>query len=190
MNLNKLSDEELMHQFQQGKETAYNILVERYQNKLLTHIFYYVKDKERAEDIVQDAFVRLYLHRDKYKDIAKVSTWIYTIATNLAKTDITKFTRVDKFSITGKDGENDFEIKDHNASTDGSVLKNELRDILMNAIGCLEEKFREVIVMRDLENLSYDEIAEVLDVPVGTVKSRINRARITLREIVKDYVEI
>lgn len=190
MNLNKLSDEELMWHFQQGKETAYNILVERYQGKLLTHIFYYVKDRERAEDIVQDAFVRLYLHRDKYKDIAKVSTWIYTIATNLAKTDITKHSRVDKFSITGKEGENDFEINDHHASTDGSLLKNELRDILMKAIEQLEEKFREVIVMRDIENLSYDEIAEILEVPVGTVKSRINRARLNLRELVQDYIKI
>ncbi|MFB5622410.1 MAG: RNA polymerase sigma factor, partial [Nitrosarchaeum sp.] len=78
MDLKKLSDEELMFKFQKGNDLAYNEIVDRYKNKLLNHIYYYVKSREIAEDIVQDALVRVYLNKDKYKDIAKVSTWIYT----------------------------------------------------------------------------------------------------------------
>jgi len=76
-DLKRLSDEELMFRFQKGDDSAYNEIVERYKNKLLNHIFYYLKDREWAEDIVQDTFVRVYLNKDKYKEIAKVSTWIY-----------------------------------------------------------------------------------------------------------------
>ena len=189
MSLTSMTDEELMRKFQKGKESAYNEIVARYKNKLLNHIYYFVKDRSLAEDIVQDAFVRVYLNKDKYTDIAKVSTWIYTIANNLAKTQLTKNSRMDKFSITGKDGAKDFEINDTHASTDTAILRDELKKKLMDSIDALEEKFREIIVMRDIDQLSYEDIAEVLDIPVGTVKSRLNRARMNLRSLIHNYVK-
>ena len=188
MKLSRFSDEELMHRFQKGDEKSYYEIVARYKDKLLNHIFFYVKNREAAEDIIQDAFVRVYLNKDKYKDLAKVSTWIYTIAINLAKTEINKSSRAEKFSITGKNGEKDFELPDKHNITDEPVLKKELKETLMSAIESLDDKFREIILLRDIDGLSYEEIAEVLEIPVGTVKSRINRARLNIRELVSGYM--
>jgi len=189
MNLKKLTDEELMLRFQNGDEDSYSELVERYKNKLMNHIFYYMKDRESAEDIVQDTFVRVYLNKEKYKEIAKVSTWIYTIAINLAKTALSRSGKMNSFSITGKDGENDYEIKDKHSSTDRDVLKNELSDIIMSSIDSLEEKFREIVMLRDIDEMSYEEIAALLQIPTGTVKSRLNRARLNLRDAITDYIK-
>ena len=187
--LSLLTDEELMFKFQGGNEVAYNEIVGRYKNKLLNHIFYYTKNKESAEDIVQDAFIRVYLNKDKYKEIAKVSTWVYTIAINLAKTFLAKEKKKNKFSITGKDGEGDFEIPDKKTSTDKAVLRGELGDIIKDSIDDLDEKFREIVLLRDVDEMSYDEIATVLNIPEGTVKSRLNRARLNLREVLVNYVK-
>ena len=187
--LSLLTDEELMFKFQGGNEEAYNEIVGRYKNKLLNHIFYYTKNKESAEDIVQDAFIRVYLNKDKYKEIAKVSTWVYTIAINLAKTFLAKEKKKNKFSITGKDGESDFEIPDKKTSTDKPVLVGELGDIIKDSIDGLDEKFREIVILRDVDEMSYDEIAVVLNIPEGTVKSRLNRARLNLREVLVHYVK-
>ncbi|MDD4204783.1 MAG: sigma-70 family RNA polymerase sigma factor [Candidatus Delongbacteria bacterium] len=189
MNLKKLTDEELMLRFQNGDEDSYSELVERYKNKLMNHIFYYMKDRESAEDIVQDTFDRVYLNKEKYKEIAKVSTWIYTIAINLAKTALSRSGKMNSFSITGKDGENDYEIKDKHSSTDRDVLKNELSDIIMSSIDSLEEKFREIVMLRDIDEMSYEEIAALLQIPTGTVKSRLNRARLNLRDAITDYIK-
>ncbi len=189
MGLNSKSDEDLMYEFQKGKESAFNILVTRYKDKLVNHIYYYVKSREKAEDIVQDAMVRVYLNKDKYTGIAKVSTWVYTIANNLAKTELTKSKRVVKFSISGKDGDGDFEIHDKKAVTDDALLKQELKDKLSESIDKLEDKFREIIILRDVDEMSYEDIGATLDIPVGTVKSRLNRARLNLRDIVFDYVK-
>lgn len=189
MNLRRASDEELMFSFQKGNERAYQEIIKRYKDKLLNHIFYFVKSKETAQDVLQDTFVRVYLNKDKYKDIAKVSTWIYTIAINLSKTELAKGKRYDKFSITGKNGEKDYEIRDNHASTDKEILKNEMKQKILDSIDLLEEKFKEIIVLRDIDNLSYEEISEILEIPVGTVKSRINRARLSLRDQIYDYVK-
>lgn len=185
----KMTDEELMHMFQDGDESAFNELVDRYKNKLSNHIYYFVKNEELVEDIVQNAFVRVYMNKEKYKDVAKVSTWIYTIAINLAKTEIAKRNRAEVFSITGKDGESDFEISDSSARTDEPVMQNELKEKLNEAINNLDEKFREIVLLRDVDELSYEEISSVLDIPVGTVKSRLNRARMILREMIYEYVK-
>ncbi len=189
MDLKKLTDEDLMHRFQEGDINSYNEIVERYKDKLLNHLFYFVKSKELAEDIVQDALVRVYLNKEKYKDIAKVSTWIYTIANNLAKTQLTKLKKADVVSITQDEGERDLEIKDTKASTDNPILRKELGELVMEAIENLDDKFREIIIMRDIDELSYDEIASIMNIPVGTVKSRINRARLTLRSDLENYLE-
>ncbi len=185
----RVTDEELMFRFQNGEEACYEELVDRYKNKLLNHIFYYMKDRESAEDIVQDTFIRVYVNKDKYKEIAKVSTWVYTIANNLAKTALSRSSKMNAFSITGKDGETDYEIKDKNSSTDEPVLKNELNDIIMSRIDELDEKFKEIVLLRDIDEMSYEEIAALLQIPTGTVKSRLNRARLNLRDALSDYVK-
>ena len=184
-----LTDEKLMLDFQKGNGKAYNELVDRYKDKLLNHIYYYTKSKERAEDIVQETFVKVYLNKEKYKEIARVSTWIYTIAINLAKTELMKNGKMKKFSISGDDGERDFEIKDVHTSTDKEVMQNELKEKLLNSIELLGEKFKEIIIYRDIDELSYDEIASIINIPVGTVKSRLNRARLILRDLVFGYVK-
>ncbi|MFO7810194.1 MAG: sigma-70 family RNA polymerase sigma factor [Candidatus Delongbacteria bacterium] len=189
IELKKFTDEELMFRFQKGDENAYNEIVERFKNKLLNYIYYFMKDREAAEDIVQDTFIRVYLNKDKYKEIAKVSTWIYTIAKNLAKTALSRASKMNSFSITGKEGENDYEIKDKHSSTDDPVIKNELNDIIMSRINNLEEKFREIVILRDIDEMSYEEIAALLKIPTGTVKSRLNRARLNLRDSLAEHLK-
>lgn len=186
----QINDEELMFLFQKGDYDAYNEIVDRYKNKLITHIFFYLKDREASEDVVQDALVRLYLNKDKYNGSAKLSTWVYTIAINLAKTALIKRGKVNKVSITAKDDDNsDFEIKDESMIADKELYRKELNEKIFSSIDKLDEKLKEVVLLRDINELSYEEIADILEIPIGTVKSRLNRARFFLKDAIYDYIK-
>ena len=176
------SDEQLMLLFQGGNENAYIELVNRYKNKLINFIFNYLGDIESSEDIVQDTMIKLYQKKHYYKEIAKFSTWLYTIAKNLANTELRKrkqrkTTLLSQFSKDDKMYDlpsNDNEI--------GQEIQTEIvSKIIREAVGQLSEKFKTVITLRDIQQLSYEDISEIIDVPIGTVKSRINRARLQLQ---------
>jgi RNA polymerase sigma-70 factor (ECF subfamily) len=189
------TDEELIARFQSGDIYAYEQLVRRYKEPLLNFIFRFIGDLVEAEDIVQDTFYRVYKNKHYYKEVAKFSTWIYTIASNLAKTELRRRRRKRFFSIN-KETPNEKEVEIPDLKTDPEVEANTVvtEKIIQKAIGKLPQKFRQVIVLRDIQGFSYEEISSIIKVPLGTVKSRVNRARLRLQEdlgfLLKDIDDI
>ena len=179
------SDKELILRFQQGDELAYVELVNRYRNRLMNFVFRFVGSFQEAEDIVQDTFVKLYQKKDYYRPISAFSTWIFTIASNLAKTELRKRKRR-KVSYLSQIGieEKDFDIPVED-TTDEETVGEYTESQIQDAIQSLQLHFRTALILRDIEELSYEEISKILDVPLGTIKSRINRARLQLQEKLK-----
>jgi len=179
------SDKELILRFQQGDELAYVELVNRYRDRLINFVFRFVGSFEEAEDIVQDTFVKLYQKKDYYRPISEFSTWIFTIASNLAKTELRKRKRR-KVSYLSQIGieEKDFEIPVED-TTDEETVGEYTESQIQDAIQSLQLHFRTALILRDIEELSYEEISKIIDVPLGTIKSRINRARLQLQEKLK-----
>ena len=180
------TDEELISRFQNGDEQAYTELANRFRDRLMSFVFRFVNDSVVAEDIVQDTLVKLYTHKDYYRNIAKFSTWIYTIAGNLAKTELRKNKRrkVTNLSEMGKDDwQYDIPSDEDTAKT---VHEQFVGEQIQKAIQSLPDHFREVIILRDIQELSYEEVSSIVEVPLGTVKSRINRARLQLQEMLKE----
>jgi len=183
------TDEELIFRFQEGDEYAYLELVNRYRDRLMNFAYRFLGNEEDAEDIVQDTFVKLYTHRHFYRNIARFSTWIYTITANLAKTELRKRKRrkVSYLSQMGTE-EKDFDLPTEDTTddyTEGRFTESHIQD----AIQKLPLHFRTAVILRDIQELSYEEISNILNVPLGTVKSRINRARLQLQEELRHVKE-
>jgi len=180
------TDEELISRFQNGEEQAYIELVNRYRDRLMSFVYRFVNDQVVAEDIVQDTLVKLYTHKDYYRNIAKFSTWIYTIAGNLAKTELRKNKRR-KVTNLSEMGTDDWQYDiPGNEDTAEEVYGKFDGEQIHKAIQSLPDHFREVIILRDIQELSYEEVSSIVEVPLGTVKSRINRARLQLQEMLKE----
>ncbi|MFQ5706225.1 MAG: RNA polymerase sigma factor [bacterium] len=185
------SDEELIERFQRGDLYAFDLIVKRYKDQLLNFVFRFVGNQEESEDIVQETFLRVYRKRKAYKRIAKFSTWIYTIAGNLARTELRRRKRRKLFSISDLGFEDrDYEISDEGLTPESQadgILKEE---IIQKEINKLSPKFRQVILLRDVQELSYEEISKIIKVPIGTVKSRVNRGRLKLQSRLKHLKRI
>ena len=184
-NLNNLTDEELIVKFQQtNNERAFEILVKRFKNPLVNFVYRFLGDYDSCVDVVQDTFVKVYRYKDRYTNVAKFSTWIYTIAINLAKTEYKRRKRVKLFSISGG-GEEDssVEIKDNNFRPDKNLDNQFKEEQIQKALLKVKVVYREPVILRDIQGLSYEEIAEILNIEVGTVKSRINRGRKRLQKL-------
>ena len=183
----RYTDEELIARFQKGDEQAYTELVIRYRDKLMTFVFRFVNDMEQAEDIIQDTMLKLYTHKHYYRNIAKFSTWIYTIAGNLAKTELRKkkTRKVTNISQMGPE-DRDYELPSVAPETDEIVQSEYIEKKIQAAIQNLPLHFRTVTILRDIQELSYEEISKIVEVPLGTVKSRINRARLQLQNELKN----
>lgn len=187
------SDEDLMEFFQEGKELAFNELVRRYTDRLHNFLYRYTHNHQDCEDLVQETFLRVHKSKHSYERIAKFSTWMYTIALNLAKSLFKKKQRMQKVSIHKDDGNpDDFEmlIEDKNILADEELHQKLSIIQLEKALTELPKEFRDVIVYRDLQQLSYDEISEITGVAMGTVKSRINRGRAQIQQLIKNYVDL
>ena len=184
----KFSDEELILRFQKGDEQSYIELVNRYRDRLINFIYRFVNDIESAEDIVQDALLKVYTHKHYYKNIAKFSTWLYTIAGNLAKTELRKkkTRKVTNLSQMGPE-DKDYELTSNEPKTDEATQNEYLEKRIQIAINKLPLHFKTVTILREIQELSYEEISKIVDVPLGTVKSRINRARLQLQKELKDF---
>ena len=175
------TDEELISRFQNGDERAYVELVNRYKDRLLNFVFQFLGDIEQAEDVVQDTMLRLYEKKHYYKEIAKFSTWIYTIARNLANTELRKRKRRKTTYLSQLSKERQFEIPAIQDDVDQSLHNEFINDRIQSAINNLPKHFKIVIILRDIQELSYEDISNIVEVPLGTIKSRINRARIQLQ---------
>lgn len=177
------SDEQLIKRFQEGDLYAFEMIVHKYKNQLTNFVYNFLGNRIDAEDVVQETFLRVYKNKHRYKQIAKFSTWIYTIASNLAKTELRRRKRRKLFSISQLGFEDkDYDIPD-SAFSPEKVIEEDFKGREIRAeINKLPEKFREVVVLRDVQEFSYEEISRILHIPIGTVKSRANRGRLRLQK--------
>jgi RNA polymerase sigma-70 factor (ECF subfamily) len=178
----KDTDYRLMRAIQNGDMVAFNELVDRYKNRLMNVIGRMLSSREEAEDIVQETFVRVYQHRQSFNFQHCFSTWIYTIGLNLARNELRRRKKFKFYEISDMQG-NEAEL-----SVEAKIPSG-LPKALDQAMRSLPEKYRMAFILRDIEELPYEEVAKVLNVPLGTVKSRVNRARMMLRDKLKPRME-
>ncbi|HSQ28744.1 MAG TPA: sigma-70 family RNA polymerase sigma factor [Gemmatimonadaceae bacterium] len=177
-----------------GEERAFQELVERYQTRLLNFIYRTIGDREKAEDLVQEVFIRVYRHIHRFDRTKKFSTWVYTIASNLAKNELRNRSRnplVLFQTIKGNWDEDDrpLQFEDPSARPDDMFRKRHLRALVEETVARLPEHHRQVFVLRELEGKSYEEIAEITECNLGTVKSRLNRARTAFASIIEPKID-
>jgi RNA polymerase sigma-70 factor (ECF subfamily) len=187
IKLRELSDEELILEFQKNNtEDAFNILVQRYKNPLTNFVFRFLGDYESCADVVQETMIKVYRYKDSYNSVAKFSTWIYTIAGNLARTEYRRQRRQNFFSINDYGEEHQtYDLPDESYRPDVITESGIKDEIIQKALLKVKETYREAVILRDIQGLSYEEISEILGVNEGTVKSRINRGRAQLQELLK-----
>ena len=187
--MSESSDEELMSLFQQGEEAAYTLLVQRYKDELTNFAQRFLGDRDDAEDVVQEAFVRVWRNRNAYTPAGKFSTWLYAIASNLAKTRLRRWAlrRIVRLGGPRPDG-TVFDLPDEGERPDGAADENLREERIQQALKVLPVKFREIVVLRDIQQLSYEEIVAITGCAMGTVKSRINRGRALLRDQLRDLL--
>jgi RNA polymerase sigma-70 factor (ECF subfamily) len=185
IDYHKTNDEDLMNLFQKGDNFAFDELVKRYKQPLANFVYRFTSNYDDSLDIVQDTFVKVFNYKDHYQNVAKFSTWLYTIASNLAKTSIRRKKRFKLFSsnlFKNKDEDLEIEYPDNDIKPDENT-DNKLRaELIQKALSKIALHYREVVILRDIMELSYDEISEITKLPKGTVKSRINRGRLYLKE--------
>ncbi|MEO8074385.1 MAG: sigma-70 family RNA polymerase sigma factor [Acidobacteriota bacterium] len=191
--IENLSDHELIDSAKGGDEPAFAEIVRRYRNPITNYLYRFLNDYEEAVDLAQETFVRVYFALERYHTEYAFSTYIYRIATNLAISELRKRKRRKLVSLTGffqygDDEEEDFQPPDEKPLPDVNLIENEQSKTIGRAIATLPEKYRAPIVLREIEGKSYDEIAEILDLGLGTTKSRINRARGLLKEKLKNLI--
>jgi RNA polymerase sigma-70 factor (ECF subfamily) len=177
------TDEELIARFQEGDVYAFEQIVHRYKDPLINFVYHFLGDRIDAEDVVQETFLRVFKKKQLYQSIAKFSTWIYTIAGNLAKTELRRRRRRRILSLTRMGHEDkDYEVPDIYSSPERMVDSDMKEKEIRKEIEALPVKFREVVVLRDIQEFSYEEISTILGIPLGTVKSRVNRGRLRLQK--------
>ena len=187
IDYSSLTDEKLIKIVQNGDDIAFNEIVNRYRDKLLNYINGFMNEIAVSENLVQDTLLKAYTNADKYQEIAKFSTWIYTIAKNCALTEYRKIKRRKTFSfsqLSNKDNEFTLERIQGEENQDLSS-DTETYNAIRGAISKLPGEFREIIILKDIQEHSYDEISTITSLALGTVKSRINRGRKKLKEIIE-----
>ncbi|MDR8392565.1 sigma-70 family RNA polymerase sigma factor [Aliifodinibius sp. S!AR15-10] len=184
-----LEDDVLVKKAIGGDEKAYKKLVNKYERAIYFHILKMVKDKKQVEDLVQETFVKAFDNLNTYSTNYAFSTWLYRIATNHT-IDYLRKKKLQTLSIDEpvktRDGDMQMQLPDDDASTDRKIIRQQRQQMVQQAIEDLPPKYRKVIQMRHMEEKSYQEIAEVLDKPLGTVKAHIFRAREMLYKALKD----
>jgi len=192
--LKGISDEELIARFLHGDENAFAALMRRYEKKIYSFALSYVKNRHDAEDITQDTFLRAYRYLDTFSSRSTFNTWLHTIAKNLSLTFIEQEKKRTSSLAQGIQYDDSDDVSDPlESATDGvsaedAVMKSDLYAHVMKEMEALQPEYREAIVLREVNGLSYDKISEILGVSIGTVKSRISRARNALRDAVKDRI--
>src|SRR6188768_1830831 len=192
--LRTLDDSAVVTAFLGGEERAFQELVERYQTRLLNFVYRTIGDREKAEDLVQEVFIRVYRHLHRFDRSKKFSTWVYTIASNLAKNELRNRSRnplvlFQTMKGNWEDEDRPLQFEDTTARPDDLYRKRHLRELVAETVAKLPAHHREVFVLRELEGKSYEEIAEITDCNLGTVKSRLNRARNAFASIIEPKID-
>jgi len=189
------SDEELIRELQDGRKEAFDEIVDRYTGPLYNFINRIIGDGATAEDLLQETFIKLWIKHDSYREIARFSTWLYTVAGNLAKSELRK-RRIRRWfplssgggSRASGDEERTLDLPDENADPQRDFERNNISNRVEEEIQKLPLVFKEVIILRDIQELSYDEISTILKIPLGTIKSRVNRGRHRLQACLTDLL--
>ncbi|MCG5530903.1 RNA polymerase sigma factor RpoE [Halorhodospira halochloris] len=178
--MSREADRELVKRAQAGDKQAYDVLVLRYQQKLVKLIGRYVRDPQEAQDVGQEAFIKAYRALDSFRGDSSFYTWLYRIGVNTAKNHLVAQNRRPPDSdVDAEDAERfdiDTVLRDQD-TPEAEVAREEIERAVVGAIEALPEELQTAITLRELEGLSYQEISQVMDCPVGTVRSRIFRAR-------------
>lgn len=187
-------DNDLINEFLKGDKNAFTLLMRKHEKKIYAFILSYVKNKYDAEDITQDTFMRAYKYMDSFSFRSSFTTWLHTIAKNLSLTFLEREKRRSAMMAPPvRSGDEETKIDPLDTATTGetaedTVMKNELYNAVISEMEKLPVEYREAIVLREVNRLSYEQIADILEVSVGTVKSRISRARTLLRNAVADLL--
>jgi RNA polymerase sigma-70 factor (ECF subfamily) len=195
-DLENLPDADVVALAQQGREVAYRELLRRYERPVFSLVFRMVRDRAVAEDLAQDTFIKVLNHIDRYRPEFKFSSWLFKIANNVAIDHLRK-RQLDTVSIDGSPhaataaeaAATAFELPDHAESALDELEAKELGSAIERAIATLRPEYRACILLRHVEGRSYEEIAATLDLPLGTVKTFIHRARHQLREVLGELRE-
>jgi len=190
----QVGDDVFVARAKAGDKAAFNELVLRYQHRLFNFTYRFLGSATDAEEVVQEAFLKAYRGIARFRSEAKFSTWLFQITKNLA---INRYHRrrrrpLDRFLslVTAREEDGPvLELPNEDDSPDDSLLRGERRAVLEAAIKKIDPTYRTALVLRDVEGLDYAEIAEILEVPVGTVKSRIHRARSRVQTLITPYME-
>lgn len=182
-----MSETELIRLCQKGDRDAFNDLVEKYQNQVINTAYGMLSDREDACDAAQEVFVKIYKGIGSFKGKSSLSTWIYRIVSNVCNDILRKRqrnTNVVSINATAQDNDDskDMELVDNSPTPEEFLELSEQQRLVRIAISELGSEYREIITLCDIEQLSYEEISQILKCPVGTVKSRLNRARNALRK--------
>lgn len=189
-----LNDNQLVEFYLAGEEERFRELVERYEGRIVNFIQRSIGDRERAHDLAQETFIRVYRHLDRFDQTKKFSTWIYTIASNLAKNELRNRSRnpvvlYQTLTATWEDDHRPLQFEDSSMKPDDMFRKRHLEDLVERAAAELPDHHREVFILREIEGKSYEEIAEITNTQLGTVKSRLNRARNRFAQIIGPWLE-
>ncbi|MGH7712353.1 MAG: sigma-70 family RNA polymerase sigma factor [Gemmatimonadaceae bacterium] len=193
-DLRAKDDAGLVTAYLAGEERAFDELVTRYQTRLLNFVYRTIGDRERGEDLVQEVFVRVYRHLHRFDRSKKFSTWIYTIASNLAKNELRNRARnplvlFQAIKQNWQDEDRPVQFEDTASRPDDLFRKRHLRELVEDAVSKLPGHHRQVFVLRELEGKSYEEIAEITACNLGTVKSRLNRARNAFAALIEPHLK-
>lgn len=187
-----MSEKELVRLLKKGDRDAFNVLIQEYQNKVINIAYNMLSDTDDAMDAAQEVFINVFKGIGNFKENSSLSTWIYRICANVCKDVLRKRMRSAKTVSLFGDGEDDIilKVEDDALSPEEISEQTELSKEIRNAMDCLSEEYRTVLVLCDIEGMSYDQIALILKCPVGTIKSRINRARQALRKKILENREL
>ena len=185
------TDELLVSRAQQGDSTAFDLLVRKYQHKVVNLVSRYVKDGD-AQDVAQEAFIKAYRALKGFKGNSAFYTWLYRISINTAKNHlVARSRRPASQDIDVADAElfGHTEQMSDIETPEATAMTNELREAVGRAIGELPAELKTAITLRELEGMSYEEIAQAMECPIGTVRSRIFRARAAIDEVIQPYLD-
>jgi RNA polymerase sigma-70 factor (ECF subfamily) len=187
---NKEIDLSLVRRAKKGDYGAFDLLVLKYQSRVIATAFKYVKEKQLAEDIAQEAFIKSYKSINSFREESSFYTWIYRITVNTAKNYLVSSKRRDEVVISDLSQDDSFYPEKLDVDSPQEILKaSELRDLIFETLSSLGEETRTALSLREFDGLSYEQIAEIVKCPVGTVRSRIFRGREMIEEVVSKHME-
>jgi len=187
---NKEIDLSLVRRVKKGDYQAFDLLVLKYQSRIIATAFKYVKERQLAEDIAQEAFIKSYKSIDSFREESSFYTWVYRITVNTAKNYLVSSKRKNEVMISDLSENDYFYPEKINVDSPQEILKaSELRDLILEALSSLGEETRTALSLREFDGLSYEQIAEIVKCPVGTVRSRIFRGREMIEDVIGKHME-